>query len=78
MTRRAILSVYDKTGLVDFACGSPAGFELVASGGSAALAAAGLPVVPVEQVTGHPEILGGRAWDLAPGHPRRHLARRIA
>ncbi|OQA40360.1 MAG: Bifunctional purine biosynthesis protein PurH [Chloroflexi bacterium ADurb.Bin325] len=78
MTPRAILSVYDKTGLVDFAAGlAAAGFELVASGGSArALAAAGLPVVPVEQVTGHPEILGGRVKTLHPAIHGGILARR--
>ncbi len=78
MTPRAILSVYDKTGLVDFARGlTAAGFELVASGGAArALAAAGLPVVPVEQVTGHPEILGGRVKTLHPAIHGGILARR--
>jgi phosphoribosylaminoimidazolecarboxamide formyltransferase / IMP cyclohydrolase len=78
MTPRAILSVYDKTGLVDFARGlAAAGFELVASGGTArALAAAGLPVVPVEQVTGHPEILGGRVKTLHPAIHGGILARR--
>ena len=78
MPPRAILSVYDKTGLVDLARGlAGLGFELVASGGSArALAAAGLPVTPVEQVTGHPEILGGRVKTLHPAIHGGILARR--
>jgi phosphoribosylaminoimidazolecarboxamide formyltransferase / IMP cyclohydrolase len=78
MTRRAILSVYDKTGLVDFARGLvEAGFELVASGGTArALAAALLPVTQVDAVTGHPEILGGRVKTLHPAIHGGILARR--
>ena len=76
--KRAILSVYDKTGLVEFARGLvELGFELVASGGTArALAQAGLPVTQVDQITGFPEILGGRVKTL---HPAMHggiLARR--
>jgi len=78
MSPRAILSVYDKTGLVELARGLDGlGFELVASGGTArALAAAGLPVVPVEQITGHPEILGGRVKTLHPAIHGGILARR--
>ncbi len=78
MSPRAILSVYDKTGLVDLGRGlAELGFELVASGGSArALAAAGLPVIQVEQVTGHPEILGGRVKTLHPAIHGGILARR--
>jgi phosphoribosylaminoimidazolecarboxamide formyltransferase/IMP cyclohydrolase len=76
--RRALLSVSDKTGLVDFARGLAAlGVELVASGGTAgALRDAGLAVVDVETLTGSPEMLGGRVKTL---HPRVHgglLARR--
>ena len=76
--RRALLSVSDKTGLVDLARGlAELGFELIASGGSAeALRAAGLSVVDVAQLTGSPEMLGGRVKRL---HPRVHgglLARR--
>ncbi len=76
--RRALLSVFDKTGLVEFARGlSALGVELVASGGTAgALRDAGLPVVEVEELTGSPEMLGGRVKTL---HPRIHgglLARR--
>jgi phosphoribosylaminoimidazolecarboxamide formyltransferase / IMP cyclohydrolase len=69
--KRALLSVYDKTGLVEFAAGLvDAGVELVSSGGTAsALEAAGIPVTSVSEVTGAPEILGGRVKTL---HPRIH------
>jgi len=69
--RRALLSVYDKTGLLDFARGlHDLGISLVASGGTAAaLAEAGIPVTPVEEVTGAPEMLSGRVKTL---HPRIH------
>ncbi|MCX7669493.1 MAG: bifunctional phosphoribosylaminoimidazolecarboxamide formyltransferase/IMP cyclohydrolase, partial [Anaerolineae bacterium] len=78
MIRRAILSVYDKTGLIEFARGlHELGCELVASGGTArALSAAGLPAIPVEQITGHPEILGGRVKTLHPAVHGGILARR--
>ena len=78
MSRRALLSVYDKTGLVEFAAGlAELGFELVASGGTArALSAAGLPVTQVDQVTGFPEILGGRVKTLHPAVHGGILARR--
>ena len=68
---RALLSVYDKTGLEAFAKGLVAlGFELVASGGtSKALADAGIAHLEVEAVTGAPEMLGGRVKTL---HPRIH------
>lgn len=68
---RALLSVYDKAGLVGFARRlAAAGVELVSSGGTArALAEAGLAVTPVEQVTGAPEMLGGRVKTL---HPHIH------
>src|SRR5262245_62094456 len=76
--RRALLSVSDKTGLVELARGLAAqGVELVASGGTAkALRDAGLPVVDVSELTGSPEMLGGRVKTL---HPLVHgglLARR--
>ncbi|HEX2063011.1 MAG TPA: bifunctional phosphoribosylaminoimidazolecarboxamide formyltransferase/IMP cyclohydrolase, partial [Acidimicrobiales bacterium] len=66
---RALVSVYDKTGLEAFADGLvQLGYELVSSGGtSRALAAAGIPHVEVEAVTGAPEMLGGRVKTL---HPR--------
>ena len=69
--RRAILAPYDKTGLVEFASALvDEGVELVASGGTAnVLGEAGLPVTPVEEVTGSPEMLGGRVKTL---HPRIH------
>jgi len=75
---RALISVWDKSGLVPFARGlAELGFELVASGGTAAaLEEAGLAVTRVEEVTGFPEMLGGRVKTL---HPRIHagiLARR--
>ncbi|MCB9665159.1 MAG: bifunctional phosphoribosylaminoimidazolecarboxamide formyltransferase/IMP cyclohydrolase [Alphaproteobacteria bacterium] len=68
---RALLSVSDKSGLVELARGLAAlGLELVASGGTArALAAAGLEVTQVDDITGHPEILGGRVKTL---HPAVH------
>jgi phosphoribosylaminoimidazolecarboxamide formyltransferase / IMP cyclohydrolase len=75
---RALISVYDKTGVVAFARGlAELGFELVSSGGTAsALDDAGLEVTRVEDLTGFPEMLGGRVKTL---HPRVHagiLARR--
>jgi phosphoribosylaminoimidazolecarboxamide formyltransferase/IMP cyclohydrolase len=75
---RALISVYDKRGLEVLARGLDAlGWELVASGGTAAmLEAQGLPVTKVEDVTAAPEMLGGRVKTL---HPRIHggiLARR--
>ena len=69
--RRAILSVTDKSGLAEFA-GFLAenGVELVSTGGTMkALQAAGLPVKQVSDVTGFPEILGGRVKTL---HPKIH------
>jgi phosphoribosylaminoimidazolecarboxamide formyltransferase/IMP cyclohydrolase len=76
--RRALLSVSDKTDLIPFARGlASRGFELVSTGGTArALLDAGLPVVPISDVTGVPEMMGGRVKTL---HPRVHggiLARR--
>ena len=69
--RRALLSVSDKIGLVDFAGGLHAlGFELVSTGGTAtALGDAGLPVTDVAAVTGTAEMLDGRVKTL---HPRIH------
>ena len=66
---RALLSVYDKAGLVDLATGlSGLGWELVSSGGTAAaLADAGIPVVEVAEVTGFPEMPGGLVKTLHPG-----------
>jgi phosphoribosylaminoimidazolecarboxamide formyltransferase/IMP cyclohydrolase len=75
---RAILSVSDKSGLVDFCQAlSKRGVELVSTGGTArALAEAGLPVKNVSDVTGFPEMMDGRVKTL---HPKIHggiLARR--
>ena len=69
--RRALLSVSDKTGLVELATSLVAqGVALVSTGGSAALlAGAGLPVQKVEDVTGFPECLDGRVKTL---HPKIH------
>ena len=69
--RRAILSVTDKSGLVEFATFlTSRGVELISTGGSQkALEAAGLPVTAVSTVTGFPEILGGRVKTL---HPKIH------
>ncbi|MCC7418577.1 MAG: bifunctional phosphoribosylaminoimidazolecarboxamide formyltransferase/IMP cyclohydrolase [Acidobacteria bacterium] len=75
---RALLSVSDKTGVVELARGlAQRGFELVSTGGTArALADAGLRVTGVSEVTGFPEMMDGRVKTL---HPRIHgglLARR--
>ena len=77
-TFRALLSVSDKTGLLPFAQALvAAGGELIASGGTARqLTQAGLPVTPVEEVTGFPEILGGRVKTLHPAIHGGILARR--
>jgi phosphoribosylaminoimidazolecarboxamide formyltransferase / IMP cyclohydrolase len=68
---RALLSVYDKEGLVELARGlSELGWELVASGKTAAeLGEAGIAHLEVAQVTGSPEMLGGRVKTL---HPKIH------
>ena len=75
---RALLSVSDKTGLVEFARKlHDAGVELLASGGTAKrIADAGIPVRAVEDVTGFPEILGGRVKTLHPAIHGGILARR--
>lgn len=78
MPRRALISVYDKSGIDTFARGlHELGWELVSSGGTAAfLEQQGLEVTTVEDVTQAPELLGGRVKTL---HPRIHagiLARR--
>ncbi|WP_182087240.1 bifunctional phosphoribosylaminoimidazolecarboxamide formyltransferase/IMP cyclohydrolase [Aureimonas sp. ME7] len=67
--RRALLSVFDKAGLVDLARGlSALGVELVSTGGSrAAIEAAGLTVRDVSELTGFPEIMDGRVKTLHPG-----------
>ncbi|MEV6109031.1 bifunctional phosphoribosylaminoimidazolecarboxamide formyltransferase/IMP cyclohydrolase [Streptomyces sp. NPDC051940] len=69
--RRALISVYDKTGLEELARGlHEAGVAIVSTGSTAAkIAAAGVPVTKVEEVTGFPECLDGRVKTL---HPRVH------
>ncbi|WP_214367475.1 bifunctional phosphoribosylaminoimidazolecarboxamide formyltransferase/IMP cyclohydrolase [Pseudonocardia sp. H11422] len=69
--RRALISVYDKTGLLDLATGLHAlGVEIVSTGSTAQrIADAGVPVTPVEELTGFPECLDGRVKTL---HPRVH------
>jgi phosphoribosylaminoimidazolecarboxamide formyltransferase / IMP cyclohydrolase len=66
---RAVVSVYDKTGLDQLAGAlHRAGVEIVSTGSTAAvIAAAGIPVTAVEAVTGFPECLGGRVKTLHPG-----------
>ena len=78
MPKRALLSVYDKTGIVALGRGLAAlGYELISTGGTqAALDTAGVPVTSVSDVTAFPEMLDGRVKTL---HPRIHgglLARR--
>ena len=69
--RRALISVYDKTGLEELASGlHAAGVEIISTGSTAArIGAAGVPVTPVEELTGFPECLDGRVKTL---HPRVH------
>ncbi|NKY84960.1 bifunctional phosphoribosylaminoimidazolecarboxamide formyltransferase/IMP cyclohydrolase [Nocardia veterana] len=69
--RRALVSVYDKTGLIELATGlHAAGVELVSTGSTAGrIADAGIPVTKVEDLTGFPETLDGRVKTL---HPRVH------
>ncbi|MFJ3416700.1 MULTISPECIES: bifunctional phosphoribosylaminoimidazolecarboxamide formyltransferase/IMP cyclohydrolase [unclassified Streptomyces] len=69
--RRALVSVYDKTGLEELARGlHEAGVELVSTGSTAArIAASGVPVTKVEELTGFPECLDGRVKTL---HPKVH------
>src|ERR671921_1157716 len=71
MKRRALVSVSDKRGVENFARRlSGMGFEIISTGGTAqAISAAGIEVVPVSEVTGAPEILGGRVKTL---HPKIH------
>jgi phosphoribosylaminoimidazolecarboxamide formyltransferase/IMP cyclohydrolase len=73
LIRRALISVFDKSGLDEFAQGlAELGVELVASRGSAAyISELGLSVTPVDELTDVPELLGGRVKTL---HPRIHAA----
>ena len=67
----ALLSVYDKSGIVEFARGlHDLGWDLISSGGTAkAIASAGIPVTDVADLTGFPAILGHRVVTL---HPKVH------
>lgn len=71
--KRALVSVYDKTGLADLASGlHRAGVELVSTGSTASvIAESGVPVTRVEELTGFPEVLEGRVKTL---HPKVHAA----
>ena len=71
MVKFALLSVSDKRDLIPFAKTlAGLGVEIVSTGGTAsALAAAGIPVVPIEKLTGFPEMMDGRVKTL---HPRVH------
>jgi len=71
MNYYALLSVSDKTGIVDFAEGLVrSGYTIISSGGThAVLQAAGIPVMKVSEYTGSPEILNGRVKTL---HPKIH------
>ncbi len=71
MTKRALISVSDKSGVVDLARKlHELGFEILSTGGTKkALEEAGLPVTGISEVTGFPEILGGRVKTL---HPKVH------
>jgi phosphoribosylaminoimidazolecarboxamide formyltransferase/IMP cyclohydrolase len=68
MVRRALISVFDKTGLVEAATALiELGVELVSTGGTrAAIAAAGLPVRDISELTGFPEMMDGRVKTLHP------------
>jgi phosphoribosylaminoimidazolecarboxamide formyltransferase / IMP cyclohydrolase len=70
-TRRALISVSDKTGVVDFARGLAAlGFQILSTGGThKLLSEQGVPVTAVDQVTGFPEMMDGRVKTL---HPKIH------
>ncbi|MCF0245389.1 MAG: bifunctional phosphoribosylaminoimidazolecarboxamide formyltransferase/IMP cyclohydrolase [Ileibacterium sp.] len=71
--KRALISVSDKTGLVDFAKGlEKAGYEIISTGGTRkALDAAGVKTISISDVTGFPEIMDGRVKTL---HPKVHGA----
>lgn len=78
MTKRALISVSDKSGILEFAKGLiECGFEIISTGGTAkALEAGGCKVIAIDQITGYPECLDGRVKTL---HPNIHgglLARR--
>lgn len=78
MARRALISVYDKTGLATLGRGLAAlGFEIVSTGGTLReLREAGVPAMSVSEITGFPEILDGRVKTLHPAVHAGILARR--
>lgn len=78
MKKRALLSVSDKTGITDFARGLvDRGWEVLSTGGTArAIREAGLPVLEVAEITGHPEMMEGRVKTLHPAVHAGLLARR--
>ena len=71
LIKRALISVYDKTGLAELVVDlHAAGVAIVSTGSTArTIEAAGVPVTPVEELTGFPECLDGRVKTL---HPRIH------
>ena len=71
MIKRALISVSDKTGIVDFAMKlNNLGVEIISTGGTAkALSDAGIKVIPISDITGFPECLDGRVKTL---HPKIH------
>ena len=71
MAKRAFLSVFEKTGIVEFAQGlTKLGYEILSTGGTQrALEEAGIPVTNVSDITGFPECLDGRVKTL---HPKIH------
>ena len=77
-SRRALLSVWDKTGIVEFGRALvDGGWEVLSTGGTArALREAGVPVTDVSEVTGHPEMMDGRVKTLHPAVHAGLLARR--
>ena len=76
--RRALLSVWDKSGIQDFGQALvDRGWEVLSTGGTArALTEAGVPVIEVSEVTGHPEMMDGRVKTLHPAVHAGILARR--
>jgi phosphoribosylaminoimidazolecarboxamide formyltransferase/IMP cyclohydrolase len=78
MAKRALISVSDKTGLVEFAGGlAELGWEIISTGGThKAIAEAGIPVTGISDVTGFPECLDGRVKTLHPAVHGGILARR--
>src|SRR5512140_2625712 len=75
---RALISVSDKRGALEFASGLvQMGWEILSTGGTAqTLRDGGIPVIPVEKVTGFPEMMGGRVKTLHPAVHGGILARR--